>query len=325
MVVVVDERTLDRPTGFAIRDPLPWSDLVEVVGTGEQTGYGYLFLPETSGREAFATLAGLAGHTSTLRLGTGVVTTVSRRAATTGMAATTVHELSGARLILGLGTGPAAPGALRRLRELVLALRRAFSGEVAETSDGERFRLDLRTPEPPPIWIAALGPAAARLAGEVADGVLLNWCPPERVAWARERIREGAERAGRDPSAVTVAVYVRACAGQDPEASALALGRAAGQYASYPAYRRQFEAVGLGEEARAAAAAFAAGRPEAVPQAIVRRCCLLGQARECSAGLDAYREAGADVPIVYPVPVMEPVSSILSTLFALAPHPAVSP
>src|SRR5581483_3393424 len=114
---------------------------------------------------------------------------------TTGMAATTVHELSGGGLILGQGTGPAAPGALRRLRELVVALRRAFSGEVAETSDGERFRLDLRPPEPPPIWIAALGPAAARLAGEVADGVLLNWCPPERVAWARERIREGAGRA----------------------------------------------------------------------------------------------------------------------------------
>ncbi|HZP90296.1 MAG TPA: LLM class flavin-dependent oxidoreductase [Actinomycetota bacterium] len=321
----MDERTFERPTGFAIRDPLPWADLVEVVATGEQTGYGFLFLPETTGRDAFATLAGLAGHTSTLRLGTGVVTAVSRRAASTGMAAATVQELSGGRLILGLGTGPPVPGALGRLRELVLALRRAFSGERVETSDGERFRLDLPLPASPPIWIAALGPGAARLAGEVADGVLLNWCPPERVAWARERVREGAERAGRDPSAVTVAVYVRACVGQDPEASLLALRRAAGQYASYPAYRRQFEAVGLGEEARAAAAAFAAGRPAAVPEVIVRRCCLLGGASECSAGLDGYRNAGADVPVVYPVPVMEPVSSIMGTLFALAPHPAVSP
>jgi len=324
MVVDVNERTTDRPTGFAIRDPLPWRDLLEVVGTGEQIGYGFLFLPETSGRDAFATLAGLAGHTSRLRLGTGVVTTVSRRAATTGMAAATVQELSGGRLILGLGTGPAIPGALHRLRELVIALRRAFAGEVAETSDGERFRLDLRTPDPPPIWIAALGPASARLAGEVADGVVLNWCPPERVSWARERIREGAEQAGRDPSEVTVAVYVRACVGPDLQASSLALRRAAGQYASYPAYRRQFEAVGLGEAARAAAAAFAAGRPAEVPGEIVRRCCLLGNASECRSGLDAYRDAGADVPVVYPVPVMEPVSSIMGTLFALAPHPAVS-
>ena len=68
---------------------------------------------------------------------------------------------------------------------------------------------------PPPIWLAALGPKAVRMAGELADGVLLNWCTPERVRQAREEVAEGARAAGRDPAEVTVGVYVRACLDPD--------------------------------------------------------------------------------------------------------------
>jgi hypothetical protein len=51
--------------------------------------------------------------------------------------------------------------------------------------------------------------------------------------------------------------------------------------------------------------------------------CVLGDAPKALAGLDAFREAGADLPIVYPVPIRDTLSSVLGTLFALAPHPAV--
>ncbi|HEX9694651.1 MAG TPA: LLM class flavin-dependent oxidoreductase [Actinomycetota bacterium] len=317
----------DRATrrGLAIRDPLPWRDLVEIVQTAEQAGYEALFLPESSGREAFSTLAGLSGHTDALLLGTGIVTIVARRPSTTAMAAATLHEISGGRLVLGLGTGPVGLGALDRLREWVTLLRPALAGEEVETSGGGRFRLSLHPGHGPvPIWVAALNPRAMRLGGEVADGVLLNWCPPERVAFARERIREGAEATGRDPASVTVAVYVRACVGQEPGAAMAALAAMAAQYASYPAYRRQFEAVGLGEQARAAAEALAAGRPDRVPEELVRRVCLMGEAPEAQAGLRAYDEAGADLPVVYPVATRDALSSILGTLFALAPHTEVA-
>jgi len=311
---------------LALRDPLPWRELVELVETAEQTGYEALFLPEATGREAFATLAGLAGVTSGLVLGTGVVAVPSRRLPTTAMGAATVHELSGGRMVLGVGTGPSGPGALDRLRAYVGALRTVLSGEAVELDGGETFRLSLAPGERPiPIWIAALGPKAMRLAGQSADGVLLNWCPPERVAFARERIREGAEAAGRDPGAVTVAVYVRACVGQEEDVALSALRRAAGQYASYAAYRRQFEAVGLGAEAAAAAAAHRAGKPEEVPERLVRAVCLLGDPGRAVAGLQAYRDAGADLPVVYPVPCLDAFSSIMGTLFALAPSPTVEP
>jgi alkanesulfonate monooxygenase SsuD/methylene tetrahydromethanopterin reductase-like flavin-dependent oxidoreductase (luciferase family) len=297
---------------------------VEIVKTAEQAGYEALFVPESSGREAFSTLAGLSGHTDALLLGTGIVTVVARRPSTTAMAAATLHEISGGRLILGLGTGPATPGALDRLGEWVTLLRSALAGEEVETPGGGRFRLSFHPGhEPVPIWVAALNPKAMRLAGEVADGVLLNWCPPERIAFARERVREGAEATGRDPASVTLAVYVRACVGQEPGAAMAALAAMAAQYASYPAYRSQFEAVGLGEHARTAAEALAAARPDRVPEELVRRVCLMGDASEARAGLRAYADAGADLPVVYPVATRDALSSILGTVFALAPHPEV--
>jgi len=239
------------------------------------------------------------------------------------MAVATVDERSDGRIVLGLGAGPVGPGALERLRAYVLAVRGLLAGDEVEVERGEHVRLST-PPRSVPIWLAALGPKAMRLAGEVADGVVLNWCPPERVAFARERIREGAEATGRDAASITVAVYVRACVGEDDQEAALAaLRAAAARYASYPAYRRQFEAVGLGAQSAAAALARRDANPSAVPEAFVRALCLEGTAAEAQKGLEAYRDAGADLPVVYPVPCREPVSSVMGTMFALAPHPAL--
>jgi 5,10-methylenetetrahydromethanopterin reductase len=322
MVAVASERT-SPGTAFAMRDPLPWDGLVEVVQTAEQAGYSSLFLPEVGARETFSTLAALACRTSTLRLATGVVTIVARPVHVTAMAAATVHDVSAGRMILGLGTGPAAPGSLERLAEYVGRIRELLAGRSVGDGSGEAFRLGVPVRSHIPVWIAALGPRAVELGGRVADGVLLNWCTPERVADARRSIEGAAASAGRDPSDVTVAVYVRALAGQEPEHAVPAIGAAAGLYASYPAYARQFAEMGLGEEARAAAEAVRSGRPAAVPERLIRSVAAVGGASEAAARLAEYRAAGADVVVVYPVPVLDPVSSILATLFALAPSPAV--
>jgi len=311
-----------RGTGFALRDPLPWDAFAGIARSGELLGYTGVFLPEIAGRDALAALAGLAGETRELLLCTGVVPMDARQTMVTAMGAATVHERSGGRLILGLGTGPSGPGALDRLRERVHALRSVFAGETVEV-DGERERLTLDPGSRVPVWIAALGPRAMRLAGEIADGVLLNWCPPERVAFARARISEGAAASGRDPAEVTVAVYVRACVAQDENAALAALRAAAAQYAAYPAYARQLESVGLGAEAERATSAHRTGSTGEVPERLVRELCLLGGRRETRRRLEAYREAGAHLPIVYPVPVGEPAPSILGTLLALAPSDRV--
>jgi alkanesulfonate monooxygenase SsuD/methylene tetrahydromethanopterin reductase-like flavin-dependent oxidoreductase (luciferase family) len=306
-----------RGTAVALRDPLPWPAFAAAVRSVEAGGYAGVFLPEIAGRDAFAALTGLAGETSTLTLATGVVPMTSRSPVVTAMGAATVQERSGGRMILGLGTGPPAPGALERMRAQVGTLR-AILDPASEGSGGERLSLSL--PAPVPIWIAALGPRAVRLAGEVADGVLLNWCPPLRVAQARAAIDEAATLAGRDPAAVTLAVYVRASLGGDDGAAEAAFRVAAGQYASYPAYARQFAEVGLGPQAEAAAAAHRAGRPEQVPGDFVRALGLIGDPDLARERLQVYREAGADLAVVYPVVAgAEPLASLTATIRALAP------
>lgn len=299
-----------RGTAFALRDPFPWAAFAGLARTGESSGYRAVFLPEIAGRDAFAALAGLAGETTALLLGTGIVPMTSRVPRVTAMGAATVHERSGGRAILGLGTGPAGRGALDALAAQVAELRTLLE-------DGG---LSLALPSPLPIWISAIGPRSVELAGRIADGVLLNWCTPERVAEARDAVREAAEAAGRDPDAVTIAVYIRGSLGDDRAAALAALGEAAGEYASFPAYARQFEAMGLGAESEIAVAAHQAGDPDGVPGALVREVCLPLDPGEARARLDAYREAGADLPVVYPVATRhDPVGSVEATLRTVAP------
>jgi alkanesulfonate monooxygenase SsuD/methylene tetrahydromethanopterin reductase-like flavin-dependent oxidoreductase (luciferase family) len=304
-------------TGFAVRDPLPWSDLSPIVRAAEPAGYTAVFLPEITGRDALLTLGMLAGETRRLLLGTGVLPIRSRTPLLTAMGAAAVQERSGGRLILGLGTGDVGAGALDELRETVRRVRVLLRGETLEEDQGHSTSLSLAPGRDVPIWVSALGPKAMRLAGEIADGVILNWCPPERVPFARARIAEGAEAAERDPASVMVAVYVRAWVGPDETEAMSALRAMAGQYASYRAYRRQFDEVGLGPQAAVAGQAHRAGRPEDVPEVLVRAVCAVGgEARD---RVEAFREAGADLPIVYPVAAADPAASIETTLRALAP------
>ena len=122
-------------TAFALRDPFPWPEFVQLAREGEGLGYSAVFLPEIAGRDTLVALGRLAGETEDLRLGTGIIPMSSRTPWLTAMAAATVHERSAGRLVLGIGTGPAVPGALDRLRSLVVTIRRLLSGEAVE-SDG---------------------------------------------------------------------------------------------------------------------------------------------------------------------------------------------
>ena len=269
----------ESETGIVLRDPLAWADAVRIVETARDAGYGAVFVPEIDSREAFSTLTGYSLVAPGMKVGTGVVTVSSRAPTTTAMAAATVQELSGGRMILGIGAGSigSAPGSagsatsrgpLAMTEEYVRVVRGALSGDrVASDVFGvSGFRLAIPLPGgPPPVWLAALGERMLALAGRVADGVILNWCTPERVVAARKTLAESAERSGRDPGDITVAVYVRACLGVQDEVALPPLQAMAGMYAAIPAYGRQMAAMGFGRDAEIAAAAHRAGTVREVP------------------------------------------------------------
>jgi alkanesulfonate monooxygenase SsuD/methylene tetrahydromethanopterin reductase-like flavin-dependent oxidoreductase (luciferase family) len=281
-----------KGTAFTIRD-VPWLEVAAIAREGEALGYDAVLLPEITGtRDALATLAALAVETTTIRLGTGVIPMGSRTSDLAAMAAATVQERSSGRLVLGVGTGGSFPGALDGLRTYVAELREHLSASP------------LPLAAPVPVWIAALGPRAVRLAGEIADGVILNWCTPDRVAEARDAIRTSAQASGRDPEAVTISVYIRASFSDHADE---ALHVAAAEYVAYPSYARQFEAMGV----------------EPTADAVVEAICLRGDPGRARERLDAYREAGADLPVVYPVLAPgETAAASIATLTPLAPEVA---
>jgi 5,10-methylenetetrahydromethanopterin reductase len=319
-------------TGLVLRDPFPWPQFLEIVETAEDTGYESLFVPEISGREAFATLAAAATATSRIGLGTGVITMWSRRPSVAAMGAASLQEVSNGRSILGIGAGTppsgAATGTFDRLAAYLAVVRQVWSGSPVQNDplfgeQGFALTLPLDPHGPPPLWLGALGDRSIRLAGRAADGVILNWCTPARVTEARRLVAEGAAEAGRDPADVTVAVYVRACLGVEEPVALEALGPMTGLYASFPHYRRQLRVMGLGAEADAAAAAVDAGKPDAVPDDLVRALTVFGGRSEAMARFEQFRAAGADVVLCYPVAALDPLSSVLGTVLAAAPSPAV--
>ena len=202
--------------GLVGRSPQAASELAPVGAELEALGYDEVWVNDGRSRSALDTLAALSPGTRQLDLCTGV-TPLDERSPTWIAERVRALDLPHDRLVLGVGSGGASSLAL--VRDGVAELRRLLP--------------DCR------VAVSALGPRMCSLAGEVADLVLLNWAFPDRIAWARERVAEGAATAGRTPP--RVAGYVRVALG--PTAAGR-LDEEARRYATRPrAYRALFAAV----------------------------------------------------------------------------------
>jgi alkanesulfonate monooxygenase SsuD/methylene tetrahydromethanopterin reductase-like flavin-dependent oxidoreductase (luciferase family) len=295
--------TVERVSGKIVRTPLPVEDLTRTATLAEEMGYTTVWVPDHGVWDPFVLLSAFAHRTRRLALATGVVTVPGRSVEAAAAAASTLDRVSGGRAVVGVGSGP-----------------------VRDIDRVERYVGELRDglPESVPIYLAALGPRMIRAAGRVADGIVLNWCTPERVRRVRHEL---ADVEGPSPGIprrrVSVAVYVRACLGHDERHAREALGEAVGMYASFPNYRRQLEREGLGDAAAEAVEAHRSGRDEAIPGALLDALCIRGGREDAVARLEQYRAAGADHVVVYPVTAQEPLSSLIGTIMAAAPDPAV--
>jgi probable F420-dependent oxidoreductase len=286
----------------------------EVAGRAQALGYSSFWTAETTGPEAFSLLAAAGGAAPGLDLGTGVIALQLRSPTLTAMSAATLQALHPDRSIL-LGVGISSPVVtgkwhgtpygdrpLARVREYVELLRRCLSGEsVSFTGDFyevSRFRLGLKQGERRPrIVLAALNPQMLRLAGEIADGVLLNYLPASHVPWSVEQVRRGGD--------ATIYAYVHAGVCRREDGVDLAR-RDLFSYAVVDAYAANFERAGYGDEVAEVRERHGDGDREgaraAVSDRMVDEIDVMGDADHVRATVESYRAAGVEVPVLMPLP-----------------------
>jgi alkanesulfonate monooxygenase SsuD/methylene tetrahydromethanopterin reductase-like flavin-dependent oxidoreductase (luciferase family) len=310
-----------RDTGFHVRD------LCALARAADDAGYTGIWAPEVGSRDAILLSALYGSVTKKATVGTGVVPVYARNVAALSLSAAAAAEAADGRFVLGLGAGHQFPTEAwyeakwdkprTRLRQMVELLRQIFAGERV-THNGSiniaGFHLG-STPPQIPIYIAGLTPATLRLAGEVADGVILNWLPPDGIEKAALLVREAAADAGRR---VRVIAYVRTAVVEDPAMEHTvreALHEQTYSYLSLPAYANSVRSVGFGRELDE----MKTGREKAI-DTLTDALCVWGDAAKVQKTLDGYATAGLDSVIVYPVPYGDdPAESVLQTIRAAKP------
>lgn len=296
----------------------PWGEtlgeVVEASKRAENAGFSRAWFAELH-RSAFVPAAAVAAATSRIGVGTGIALAFVRSPMTTAMEALDVDELAGGRFALGLGSGVQRlnelwhnarfGSAVGHTRETIAIIRRFIAeshlGRTIEI-DGEHERMTLRgyqRPFPPvreaiPIYLAAVGPAMTRLAGEIADGWLGHELGSPRYLADRilPNIEAGIARGGRARNDVDV-VASACCAidGDGRQAKRWMAGLVA-FYATVRTYAEFFEYHGFAAEAAAVQERFRAGDEagmvDAVPDEMVDSFALAGTPDEVRAKLKEY-------------------------------------
>jgi alkanesulfonate monooxygenase SsuD/methylene tetrahydromethanopterin reductase-like flavin-dependent oxidoreductase (luciferase family) len=287
---------------------------LERVKLADGLGYDAVYTTHIAGRDSLTVLVAYAAASERIRLGTGVVPIFSRTPATMAQTAATIDEYSGGRMVLGLGVshrvtvenwhGQKITKPVSQMREYMNGVRAIFRGEQPPDSEffptkfafmGYEARADL------PIYVAALSPNMIRLAGELADGVMLWLCCPSYISnTVIPALREGVEASGRSFDDFDVVAAVPTALTDDPEAARAALRQELITYASLPFYRAMLEASGFADELAAFDAGMAEGDVEKAKAGLSDRMlgelAGIGDKDELHSAVRRYQDAGVTSP-----------------------------
>jgi F420-dependent oxidoreductase-like protein len=300
------------------------ADQLNIVQEAERLGFDSVWAAEAYGSDAATVLGWLAGQTTRIRLGSGIFQMPARSPAMTAMTAATIDQLSGGRMMLGIGSsGPqVAEGwhgqrfarQLQRTREYVAVVRMAldrervdFHGETLELplSDGPGKALKLTIGPVQtriPIYLAAIGPKNTALAGEIADGWIPTLFSPEHVSELMPLLTEGAKRAGRSLQDFDIAPTVSLCITEDVESArntmrpfiALYVGGMGSRKQNF--YNELIQRYGYEAEAATIQALYLEGKREeamaAIPDSLIDQVSLCGPPDVVRERLAVYRDAG---------------------------------
>ena len=321
-------------------DGFTLAELADIAREAETLGYTDAWSFEVDGVDCFAPLA-VVGLATRMRVGTAIANVFTRGPGTLALSAAGLAEIAPGRFCLGIGAGSepiveawnggrfARPAT--RVRETAAFLRQAFAGERVvfrgETFSVDGFRLSRPLAAPVPIHVAALRPGMLRVAGEVADGAILNWLAAEDVPKSVAVAREAAARAGRDPRALEFTARLMVNVDPPGPASDALVRRQITAYLNVPVYRAFHEWLGRREELGPMWRAWEQGDRKtavaAVPERVMDDLILRGSMDEIRAHVRRYLDAGIDTAFLQ-LQTSEPDPAkrravLLDALRALAP------
>lgn len=299
-------------------------ELVDYVQEAERLGVDSAWSAEAWGTDAATSLAYLAGQTSRIRLGTGIMQISARTPSMTAMTALSLYHMSAGRFCLGLGvSGPQVVEGLQgvdyrapltRLKETVDIVRMGFRGEKLRYEgrvhhlprpggEGKAIKLDF-PPTEIPIFLATLGPKALEYTGASADGWLGTSFSPDHPEAHLAHLRRGAESAGRTLADLELNVGCGIAIGEnveeliDARRPNVAFQMGAMGSAKTNFYNEAFQRAGFADDALAIQRLWIEGkRDEAarrVPDAMVTQFMALGTPDMVRERLQLYRACGID-------------------------------
>ncbi len=300
-----------------------WRASLEKVRIAEDLGFELTTTGETWGPSAIPWLTILALNTSRITLGTSILNVFARSPAMLAQEFAVLDQLSGGRMMLGLGAsgefviehfhGAKFEKPLRRLREYVEIINLLMAGD-ALNYEGEIFKLERgfrlnyeRARDHIPVFVASLTPRSIRQAGEVADGIMpIHW-PRSQFGALRQQLTEGATTAGRDPGALTIApwTHVYVLDGTNDEAQWRAARQPLQFYVNRMGvfYWQMLSRNGYEADVAASRAAWEArdaeGSLAALSEAMVRDVQVIGPAESIREQLQERAALGADIQLLY--------------------------
>lgn len=220
--------------GLVLQTDPPAAQVISLMKRAERNGFGYgwTFDSAVLWQEPFVIYSQILANTDRLIVGPMVTNPGTRTWEVTASTFATLNDMYGNRTVCGIGRGDSAmrvagrtPNTLARISEAMKVIRSLASGGEADLG-GTTIRFPWITSDARlPVWMAAYGPKALKMAGEEADGFILQLADPYLTETMVKAVRDAAAAAGRDPSSVTICVAAPAYLTQDDSPAALAHAR----------------------------------------------------------------------------------------------------
>ncbi len=210
--------------GVTVLPDPPYTRLVELMQLAEQNGfeYGWTYDSHILWQDPYPLLTATALSTSKIKLGLNVTNPGTREPTVTASAFATLQDISGGRMVMGIGRGDSArrtigqkPVKVAEFERAVAMIRELMNGRPVQWNETEvELKWAKELPQLP-LYVAGYGPRVLAVAGRHADGVIIQLADPEIVEWIVGQVRGAAEEAGRDPDQIRVVACAPASIGDD--------------------------------------------------------------------------------------------------------------